>query len=114
MMYYFDRAGAPTERVLRIPTCLNAILSERNWTGELGLWSCAWLDVIVHANPADAALAVDDVWTGDVVTLDLERLRERRLQETLRRYAEIDDHPIGPTAASRRSRRQPDEEQDVG
>jgi hypothetical protein len=105
MMLYFAEPAVPSERLLRIQKQVDAVLAERDVTPKLGLWSYAWLDVIVHADVADAALAAEDVWTRETLTLDLRRSRERRLDELLQREksGKPSEAAMAPSGRSRRA-----------
>lgn len=78
---------------------------------ELSLWSYAWLDLIIRDDLADAARDADP-WGADQLTLDLAKIRDRRLEEVLEIHGRITSAGKKQLAKSGRQRTRKAKRQD--
>jgi hypothetical protein len=77
---YFEKPGKPAADLKRV---IEQVRRRFEVEDDLPLWSYAWLDLIVRDDLADAARSEADPWAADELTLDVAKVRNRRLKEVL-------------------------------
>jgi hypothetical protein len=105
MMYrYFTASGVPTLELLTVRSALADYAPEHSGIDDIPLLACAWLDVMVRDDIADAARSVKTVWSNRTITIDGESHCERRAKELLARFSSV-RHPLaGKMAPSKATR----------
>jgi hypothetical protein len=94
MLACFSRDRQPGRRLTRVRRMLADGFpqsSESNGVqpDDVSWWQCAWLDVMVREDAADAARDAAALWESARLTLELAPLRERRIQQLLQHLAEL-------------------------
>ena len=98
---YFEKPGKPGPELKRV---IEQVRERFEVDETLPLWSFAWLDLIVRDDLADAARSEADPWAADKVTLDLAKVRDRRLEQVLAAHRQAASPGELKQAKSRRTR----------
>ncbi len=88
MLSYFTRSDEATDELRDIKDQVDARLKDAVDEVEIPLWACAWLDVVLREDLADAARSASAPWEHDRLTIDVGKLRDTRIRELRDRYAQ--------------------------
>jgi hypothetical protein len=88
MLSYFDRSDEATDELRGIKDQVDERFKDAVDDMEIPLWACAWLDVVLRDDLADAARSASAPWEHDRLTIDVGRLRDARIRELRHRYAQ--------------------------
>ncbi|MHC4404912.1 MAG: hypothetical protein ACYTG0_35140 [Planctomycetota bacterium] len=105
MFEYFKAPGEAGSRLDRVKQQIDDCLADDDDRPALSMWTYAWLDLALRDDVADEARNTDGLWRKPSLTLDLDRHRESRLQEVLRRHAappEAREVRMAPSSRARR------------
>lgn len=111
MLACFQRDGSPDVRLEQVKACLAADFAEHLELARVSWWHCAWLDVAVREDAADAARSAGNLWTSDVVTIPLHTIRRRCVEELAHRMgrsqtaATSENRRLSASARARRDNR---------
>ena len=107
MLGCFTRSGSPDVRLAQVRSRLAGDFAAELELDRVSWWHCAWLDVAVREDLADAARSADALWTSDNLSIELVSIRRHRVEQLARLIARSQgksDPAARRVAASARSR----------
>jgi hypothetical protein len=113
MLDYFDGPDRPKQCLVQVVRAAHGYLG---WSSAqkstIPLWGYAWLDLSLREEVGEAARSTSDLWSGHELTIDLEKLRQARLEKFAAQYSDLvssktrDSSRMAPSRRDRRSESQ--------
>ncbi|HUY36027.1 MAG TPA: hypothetical protein VMV69_25030 [Pirellulales bacterium] len=88
MLSYFDGPDEPNDVLRGVKEQIDSCFDAAHDGSGIPLWACAWLDLVLRDDVADAARSANTAWNADLLTIDVGKLRDERIRELRRRYPE--------------------------
>jgi hypothetical protein len=85
MFEYFTASDVPSPELLNIQSAVDSFDIVPAWNVRISLFAYAWLNIMVRDDLAEQARQSANLWSRNQISIDTQRICQRRLQELVHR-----------------------------